>query len=99
MARYQADLKQALAAKAAAGGLIIVPARMPSPPPPPPTPPRAPRPPAIPTGAPTLATAKAAEKLSRIAHVDVSKETLRQLVEAEGKNVLEQMRRGNLVPE
>ena len=43
--------------------------------------------------------AKAAEKLSRIAHVDVSKETLRQLVEAEGKNVLEQMRRGNLVPE
>lgn len=43
--------------------------------------------------------AKAAGNLSRTAHVDVSKETLRLLVEAEGKNVLEQMRRGHLVPE
>ena len=43
--------------------------------------------------------AKATSNLSRTAHVSVSKETLRQLVEGEGKSVLGQMKRGELVPE
>jgi hypothetical protein len=42
--------------------------------------------------------AKAAANLSRTAHVEVSKETLRQLVEAEGSSVLRQMTRGELMP-
>jgi len=39
---------------------------------------------------------KAAANLNRTAHVEVSKETLRQLVEEEGKNVLRQMQRAEL---
>lgn len=39
---------------------------------------------------------KAADNLNRTAHVEVSKETLRQLVEEEGKNVLRQMQRAEL---
>ena len=42
--------------------------------------------------------AKAAANLSRTAHVEVSKETLRQLVEAEGRSVLGQMTGGELMP-
>jgi hypothetical protein len=41
---------------------------------------------------------RAASNLSRTAHIDVSKETVRQLVEEEGKAVLRQMQRGELVP-
>ena len=41
---------------------------------------------------------KAAENLKRTAHVEVSKETLRQLVEAEGKVVLKAMQRSQLMP-
>ncbi len=41
---------------------------------------------------------KAAADLSRTAHIDVSKETLRQLVEGEGKAVVQAMRRGELAP-
>jgi len=43
--------------------------------------------------------AKAAEDLSRTAHIDVSKETLRQLVEGEGKAVVQAMRQGELAPD
>lgn len=42
--------------------------------------------------------AKAAANLNRTAHVKVSKETLRQLVEAEGRSVLSQMTGGELMP-
>ena len=42
---------------------------------------------------------KAAEHLGRTAHLEISKETLRQLVEAEGKAVLRGMQRGELAPE
>lgn len=42
--------------------------------------------------------AKAAENLSRAAHLEVSKETLRELVEAEGKSVLRQMQSAKLSP-
>jgi hypothetical protein len=41
---------------------------------------------------------KAAEHLQRTAHLEVSKETLRVLVEGEGKRVLRQMQRGELSP-
>lgn len=43
--------------------------------------------------------AKAAEDLSRTAHIDVSKETLRQLIEGEGKAVVRAMRQGELAPD
>jgi hypothetical protein len=43
--------------------------------------------------------AKAAADLSRTAHIDVSKETLRQLVEGEGKAVVRAMRQGELAPD
>ncbi len=43
--------------------------------------------------------AKAAANLSRTAHLDVSKETLRQLVEAEGKSVIRQMHNGEVSPD
>lgn len=39
-----------------------------------------------------------AENLARTAHLDVSKETLRQLIEQEGRNVIETQRRGLLAP-
>jgi len=42
---------------------------------------------------------KAAENLKRTAHVEVSKETLRQLVEGEGKAVLKAMQRAELMPD
>jgi hypothetical protein len=42
---------------------------------------------------------KAAANLWRTAHVDVSKETLRQLVESEGRTVLQSMQRAQLNPE
>jgi hypothetical protein len=42
---------------------------------------------------------KSASNLYRTAHVKISKESLRQLVEAEGKAVLKQMRRGELLPD
>lgn len=42
---------------------------------------------------------KAANNLNRTAHVEVSKETLRQLVEEEGKSVLRQMQRAELTPD
>lgn len=42
---------------------------------------------------------KAAANLRRTAHLEVSKETLRSLVEGEGKNLLRQLRRGELGPE
>ncbi len=42
---------------------------------------------------------KTAENLGRTAHVDISKEQLRQLVEAEGRTVLEQIRRAEHVPD
>jgi hypothetical protein len=42
---------------------------------------------------------KAAADLSRTAHIDVSKETLRQLVEGEGKAVVRAMRQGELAPD
>ena len=42
--------------------------------------------------------AKAAANLSRTAHVEVSKESLRQLVETEGASVLRQMASGELTP-
>lgn len=42
---------------------------------------------------------KGAENLWRTAHIRVSKETLRQLVEEEGKAVVRAMRRGELAPE
>lgn len=42
---------------------------------------------------------KAAENLSRTAHVEVSKETLRQLVENEGQAVLNAMRQAELAPD
>lgn len=43
--------------------------------------------------------AQAAANLARTARVEVSKETLRQLVESEGRQVLRQMRRGELGPQ
>lgn len=42
---------------------------------------------------------KAAQDLWRTAHIKVSKETLRQLVEGEGKAVVQAMRRGELGPD
>jgi len=42
---------------------------------------------------------QAAANLSRTAHIEVSKETLRRLVEEEGKAVLQGMRRGQLGPD
>jgi hypothetical protein len=42
---------------------------------------------------------KAAENVARAAQIELSKETLRQVVESEGKEVAEAMRRGTLVPE
>jgi len=39
-----------------------------------------------------------AENLARAAHLSVSKETLRQLIEQEGRSVLEAQRRGELAP-
>ena len=42
---------------------------------------------------------KAAADLWRTAHIQVSKETLRQLVEGEGKAVVQAMRRGELTPD
>ena len=42
--------------------------------------------------------AKTASNLRRTAHIDVSKETVRQLIEEEGKDVLRQMQRGEVVP-
>jgi len=42
---------------------------------------------------------KAAENLRRTAHLEVSKETLRDLVESEGKSVLRQTQKGTLAPE
>src|SRR5207245_132800 len=41
---------------------------------------------------------KAADDLGRTAHLQISKETLRQVVEAEGKTVLRAMQRGDLRP-
>ena len=46
----------------------------------------------------SVSFAKAAANLSRTAHLFVSHETFRQLVEEEGKAVLGQMRRGELAP-
>jgi hypothetical protein len=43
--------------------------------------------------------ATAAENLQRAAHIEVSKETLRQLVEGEGKAVLRAMQRAELMPD
>lgn len=43
--------------------------------------------------------AKAAANLDRTAHIAVSKETLRQLVEAEGETVLKSMRQAVLMPD
>ena len=40
-----------------------------------------------------------AENLARTAHLDVSKETLRQLIEQEGRSVIEAQRRGQLAPD
>jgi uncharacterized protein UPF0236 len=40
-----------------------------------------------------------AENLARAAHLEISKETLRQLVEQEGRAVLEAQRRGELAPD
>jgi hypothetical protein len=42
---------------------------------------------------------QAAENLARTAHLNVSKETLRQLVEQEGRSVIEAQRRGVLAPD
>ena len=42
---------------------------------------------------------QAAENLARTAHLDVSKETLRQLIEQEGRSVIEAQRRGLLAPD
>lgn len=42
---------------------------------------------------------KAANNLNRTAHIEISKESLRQLVEEEGKAVLRQMNRAELTPE
>jgi hypothetical protein len=42
---------------------------------------------------------QAAENLARTAHLTVSKETLRQLVEHEGRSVMEAQRRGLLAPD
>jgi len=42
---------------------------------------------------------QAAENLARTAHLTVSKETLRQLVEQEGRSVMEAQRRGLLAPD
>jgi hypothetical protein len=41
---------------------------------------------------------KAAENLSRTAHLELNKESLRQLVEAEGKAALRAMQRAELSP-
>lgn len=40
-----------------------------------------------------------AENLARTAHLEASKETLRQLIEQEGRSVLEAQRRGQLAPD
>ena len=42
--------------------------------------------------------AKAAETLGRTAHIEVSKETLRRLVEGEGKQIVRAIERGELNP-
>jgi len=42
---------------------------------------------------------KAADNLHRTAHLEISKESLRKLVEGEGKQVLRQMQRGELSPD
>ena len=42
---------------------------------------------------------KAADDLGRTAHLEISKETLRQVVEGEGKTVLRAMQRGELRPD
>lgn len=42
---------------------------------------------------------QAAENLARTAHLDVSKETLRHLIEQEGRSVIEAQRRGLLAPD
>jgi hypothetical protein len=41
---------------------------------------------------------KTSENLLRAAHVQISKEQLRQVIESEGKSVLGKMRRGELIP-
>jgi hypothetical protein len=43
--------------------------------------------------------AKSAANLHRTAHVEISKESLRQLVEAEGQSVLRHMQQGKLLPD
>ena len=41
---------------------------------------------------------KTSENLARAAHIEISKEQLRQVIEAEGKSVVGKMRRGELTP-
>ena len=42
---------------------------------------------------------KSASNLARVDHLEISKESLRKLVEEEGKTVLHQMQRAELIPE
>jgi hypothetical protein len=42
---------------------------------------------------------RAADNLARTAHLEISKETLRQLVEQEGRRVIDAQRRGKLAPD